>query len=89
MFQILISDNGTPALSSTTRVVVKVEDINDNAPEFEQVSYDVQIPASNTESDQPMFQVSIILLLINHKTILESYLKCNCFIGSTAVYQYS
>ncbi|KAJ8918141.1 hypothetical protein NQ315_011598 [Exocentrus adspersus] len=53
---ILISDNGTPPLSSITRVVVKVEDINDNTPEFEQISYDVQIPASSTEVDQPMFQ---------------------------------
>lgn len=54
--QILISDNGVPPLSSMTRVVVKVEDINDNAPEFEQVSYDIQIPPSSDEN-QPLFQV--------------------------------
>lgn len=54
--QILINDNGTPPLHSYTKVVVKVEDINDNAPEFEQVSYDVQIPPSADEQ-QALFQV--------------------------------
>lgn len=52
----MISDNGTPPLSSKTRVVVKVEDINDHAPEFEQQFYKVQIPAI-VESDTPLFQV--------------------------------
>lgn len=55
--QILISDNGNPPLSSNTIVVIKVDDINDNAPEFEQISYDVKIPATIGDSDQPMFQV--------------------------------
>lgn len=55
--QVQILDNGTPKLSSTTRVVVSVEDINDNNPEFEQNFYKVQIPA-NPEPNQPMFQVS-------------------------------
>ncbi|CAH0554100.1 unnamed protein product, partial [Brassicogethes aeneus] len=55
---VLISDNGSPPLSSTTRVVVKVDDINDNNPEFEQISYSVVIPASHESADydQSMFQ---------------------------------
>lgn len=60
VFQVVISDNGVPALSSTTRVVVKVEDINDNAPEFEQISYNVQIPASG-DFEKPMFQVNVLI----------------------------
>jgi hypothetical protein len=55
----LISDNGSPPLSSTTYVVVKIKDINDNAPEFEQISYNVQIPAS-ADFNQAMFQVSLL-----------------------------
>lgn len=52
----MISDDGKPPLSSTTRVVVKVEDINDHSPEFEQQFYKVQIPA-NIDSETPLFQV--------------------------------
>lgn len=66
--QILINDNGTPPLSSITRVVVKVTDINDNAPEFEQVSYDVHIPPSSDEN-QSLFQVRICSLINGSSTI--------------------
>lgn len=59
-----MSDNGTPPLSSTTRVVVKVDDINDNAPEFEQAFYSVTIPATGNY-DRAMFQVSILVLSYN------------------------
>ncbi|XP_045469521.1 fat-like cadherin-related tumor suppressor homolog isoform X5 [Harmonia axyridis] len=55
VLEISINDNGEPPLTSTTRVVVKVEDINDNTPEFEQISYNVQIPA-NANFHEPMFQ---------------------------------
>lgn len=34
-----------------------VADINDNAPEFDQKSYNVEIP-SNAKIDQKLFQVS-------------------------------
>lgn len=50
-------DNGMPQLSSTTRVVISVEDINDHSPEFDQKFYKFQIPA-NAEIDQSLFQVS-------------------------------
>lgn len=51
-------DNGRPPLSSTTRVVIEVADINDHGPEFEQKFYTVQIPASPA-TDKPLFQVEI------------------------------
>ncbi|XP_015840545.1 fat-like cadherin-related tumor suppressor homolog isoform X4 [Tribolium castaneum] len=56
ILEVQISDNGSPPLSSTTYVVVKIDDINDNAPEFEQISYSVQIPAS-ADFNQAVFQV--------------------------------
>ncbi|XP_019772654.2 fat-like cadherin-related tumor suppressor homolog isoform X8 [Dendroctonus ponderosae] len=56
ILEVLISDNGVPPLSSTTRVVIKVDDINDNSPEFvEQAFYTVTIPATGNY-DRAMFQ---------------------------------
>lgn len=53
-----ISDNGTPALHSTTRVVVTVVDVNDNAPEFQETFYKMQVPAlagiQNDQNFQPI-----------------------------------
>lgn len=57
----MVMDNGIPQLSSTTRIVVDVEDINDHGPEFDQKSYKVQIPA-NAKLDQALFQVRMIFL---------------------------
>lgn len=64
LFQVMIMDNGIPQLSSTTRVVIAVEDINDHAPEFDQKFYKVQIPAT-AKIDQPLFQVSLVGLTLN------------------------
>jgi hypothetical protein len=51
-------DDGEPTqLSSTTLVVIGVQDTNDNAPEFDQKTYNVEIP-SNAKIDQKLFQVS-------------------------------
>lgn len=58
----MLTDNGIPQLSSTTRIVVTVEDINDQVPEFDQKFYKVQIPA-NAKPDQALFQVSFKLKL--------------------------
>ena len=49
-------DDGEPQLSSTTRVVIKVEDVNDNSPEFDQKTYNVEVP-SNAKINQKLFQV--------------------------------
>lgn len=54
----MVSDNGKPiSLSSTTRVVIEVTDVNDHPPKFEQGFYKIQIPASAI-LDQSLFQVS-------------------------------
>ncbi|XP_034945358.1 fat-like cadherin-related tumor suppressor homolog isoform X2 [Chelonus insularis] len=57
ILEVTVRDNGIPPLSSTTRVIVKVEDINDHGPEFEQKFYTVRIPAS-PDIDKPLFQKS-------------------------------
>lgn len=58
VFQVSISDNGSPILTSTTRVVVSVLDINDNSPVFDQRVYKVQVP-STTNMNESIFQVRI------------------------------
>lgn len=68
-------DDGEPTqLSSTTRVVISVQDVNDNAPEFDQKTYNVEIP-SNAEINQKLFQVSLHLsFLINlHLTLTWTF----------------
>ncbi|XP_026296983.1 fat-like cadherin-related tumor suppressor homolog isoform X4 [Apis mellifera] len=56
VLEVTVRDDGWPSLSSTTRVVIAVADINDHGPEFEQKFYTVQIPASPS-TDKPLFQV--------------------------------
>jgi len=46
----MVTDDGIPALSSSTRVVVTVDDVNDNSPKFLERFYKFQIP-SNLVSD--------------------------------------
>ncbi|XP_023314181.1 fat-like cadherin-related tumor suppressor homolog isoform X1 [Trichogramma pretiosum] len=56
ILEVTVRDDGRPALSSTTRVVVQVEDVNDHGPMFEEKFYIVQIPASPPNLDKPLFQ---------------------------------
>ncbi|XP_026213705.1 protocadherin gamma-C5-like isoform X3 [Anabas testudineus] len=51
------TDAGTPRLSSQTTFVVKLSDVNDNAPVFSQPSYSVDIPENNAPS-APIASVS-------------------------------
>ena len=40
---VLASDQGNPPLSSVTKIVIDVLDANDNAPNFEELEYDVRL----------------------------------------------
>ncbi|XP_059483774.1 fat-like cadherin-related tumor suppressor homolog isoform X2 [Neocloeon triangulifer] len=53
ILEVTVSDQGSPALSSTTRVVVQVEDTNDHAPEFREKYIKADIPAL---TDSSVFQ---------------------------------
>lgn len=56
-------DDGEPIhLSSTTRVLISVKDMNDNAPEFDQKTYNVEIP-SNAVIEQRLFQVNSTIII--------------------------
>ena len=44
VLEVLVNDNGKPALNSTTRVVVSVQDVNDNPPEFLERYYKLSVP---------------------------------------------
>ncbi|XP_065574069.1 fat-like cadherin-related tumor suppressor homolog isoform X5 [Artemia franciscana] len=45
ILEVVVSDQGSPVLSSSTRIVVTVEDINDNAPQFLQNIYKFSVPS--------------------------------------------
>ncbi|XP_062134609.1 LOW QUALITY PROTEIN: fat-like cadherin-related tumor suppressor homolog [Drosophila sulfurigaster albostrigata] len=59
ILEVSISDNGSPSLTSTTRVVVSVLDINDNSPVFDQRVYKIQVP-STLKVNESIFQVHAI-----------------------------
>ncbi|CAI5653205.1 unnamed protein product [Oreochromis niloticus] len=42
--EVIVSDNGSPALSSTATVVIQVLDANDNPPKFMEKRFDVKLP---------------------------------------------
>ncbi|KAK6173109.1 hypothetical protein SNE40_016628 [Patella caerulea] len=57
--EVTISDNGRPVLQSTTRVIVKVTDINDNKPRFlqhVQKAY-IRVLESTSSSAKPIYRV--------------------------------
>ncbi|XP_067104332.1 protocadherin gamma-C5-like isoform X1 [Osmerus mordax] len=47
---IMALDGGSPPLSSQATFVVKLSDVNDNAPSFSQPSYSVDVPENNVPS---------------------------------------
>ncbi|XP_055990500.1 protocadherin Fat 4 [Sorex fumeus] len=54
---LLATDKGQPALSSSTEVVVRVLDVNDNSPAFARASYRVEVP-EDTLTGADLVQVS-------------------------------
>ncbi|KAG8438891.1 hypothetical protein GDO86_005181 [Hymenochirus boettgeri] len=51
ILEVTVSDNGIPPLQSTSRVVVQVLDVNDNAPVFSQKLFTVQLPERPLSSE--------------------------------------
>ncbi|XP_017600750.1 PREDICTED: protocadherin Fat 4 [Corvus brachyrhynchos] len=52
------SDGGQPSLSNETLVVLHVEDVNDNPPEFSQAAYDVFV-FENHQKGSPVYTFSV------------------------------
>uniref|UniRef100_A0A8C3NRZ5 Cadherin domain-containing protein n=1 Tax=Cyanoderma ruficeps TaxID=181631 RepID=A0A8C3NRZ5_9PASS len=52
------SDGGQPSLSTETFVVVRVEDVNDNPPEFSQAAYDVLV-FENHQKGSPVYTFTV------------------------------
>ncbi|XP_071425961.1 protocadherin gamma-B5-like isoform X4 [Pithys albifrons albifrons] len=44
---VVARDRGSPALSSSTELVLEVSDVNDNAPVFEEAAYSAYVPENN------------------------------------------
>ncbi|KFP80958.1 Cadherin EGF LAG seven-pass G-type receptor 3, partial [Apaloderma vittatum] len=52
------SDGGQPSLSTETRVVVHVQDVNDNPPEFNQAIYDIFV-FENLQMGSPIYTFNV------------------------------
>jgi len=48
--QVIVSDGGSPALSSTATVIVRVLDENDNRPKFTEQLVHIRLPEQRTDS---------------------------------------
>lgn len=58
LLQVTVSDNGVPQLSSTTRVVVNIEDANDEVPKFTEALFRVRIPEmAVTNRDVSLYRI--------------------------------
>lgn len=55
ILEVTVTDDGTPPLSSTTQVIVTVEDVNDNPPVFEEQFYHFIIPETRYQ-ESPLSQ---------------------------------
>lgn len=54
--QVTVIDDGIPVLSSTTSVVITVEDVNDNAPEMLKKAYRFKIPETQPVQEPLTFE---------------------------------
>ena len=50
--EVLVSDKGNPPLNSTTRVIITVEDENDNRPKFLERFYKLSVPETIIEEEK-------------------------------------
>jgi hypothetical protein len=57
-FVVNVSDNGDDPNTNYTEVLVTIDDVNDNAPVFQNTSYSVTIPEANTSFVYDILTVS-------------------------------
>uniref|UniRef100_F6UD14 FAT atypical cadherin 2 n=1 Tax=Monodelphis domestica TaxID=13616 RepID=F6UD14_MONDO len=57
-FQVAVQDNGKPSLQSTSRVVVRVLDVNDNSPTFSHKRFKIRLPERQDSSvPRPVYRL--------------------------------
>ncbi|XP_041500590.1 protocadherin beta-14-like [Microtus oregoni] len=70
-------DGGSPPRSGTTSVLIKVMDINDNAPEFAQSFYEVQVPEDTPVGSSIIAITATDLDIGNYGKISYSFLHAS------------
>ncbi|XP_070553228.1 protocadherin Fat 1-like isoform X2 [Ptychodera flava] len=50
--EVTVSDNGDPPMTSTARVIVSIDDLNDENPKFTDIMYSMSVPARERTSDR-------------------------------------
>ncbi|GIX90246.1 fat-like cadherin-related tumor suppressor homolog [Caerostris extrusa] len=90
VLEITVSDNGDPALTSSTRIVVKVLDVNDHAPSFFNVCNDVTYHKCQNKGQlyvRFLHQMRILVpMVIFHMYFLKApVLICFCIHPKTGV----
>lgn len=78
---IIGQDRGQPSLSSKVYLTIDLEDINDNAPQFQQTSYDFWI-----EENSPSGTIVGTILTIDPDLNENAQIKFKIFGGSDAKY---
>jgi hypothetical protein len=69
-FMVIAYDSGIPQLSGTTSVIVSIEDINDNAPFFEQNQYVLEV-AEEVDPPLDIFQIKASDRDINDNAVIK------------------
>ncbi|XP_024085354.1 fat-like cadherin-related tumor suppressor homolog [Cimex lectularius] len=59
VLEITLTDDGTPPLHSSTRVVITIDDENDNSPHFQYKFYNIHIPETR-HHEAPLIQIIAI-----------------------------
>uniref|UniRef100_A0A672SAS4 Protocadherin gamma-C5-like n=1 Tax=Sinocyclocheilus grahami TaxID=75366 RepID=A0A672SAS4_SINGR len=77
---VIATDSGSPALSSSTTLRLKVSDINDNAPVFDRNSYSTHI-LENNEPGLSIYSVTARDLDWNQNSILSYFLEDTQIVG--------
>ncbi|XP_030067038.1 protocadherin Fat 2 [Microcaecilia unicolor] len=58
ILEVSVSDNGYPSLQSSSRVIISILDVNDNAPAFLHKSFMVSLPEQNDNVDlRPVYRL--------------------------------
>ena len=75
--EVVATDRGSPALSSTVTVEVKVLDVNDNSPVFIRSSYTVEVSEDAAEGTEVLEVIRNRNLRLSQNTFIYQTLRCH------------